>query len=235
MAILKIDATDLPVVKFADSDLVQQGDEVFTFGFPFGIKGDVSFKDGTVSRKFIYNESTYIETSAEIHPGNSGGPLVNKFGEVVGINTGKLGDSVNGIILGESIKLAIPINVANNLVPWLKSQIRSSLSFTSDCAIQKARGFVTIYNFHNKPQSLIATTRLTSQSGLIFRIDENIVVPSVKSVNGEDVPGEIKVSMTADKIGLEYKIEPDKFSIPGLWEGLQDKIYGVSLQPTICN
>jgi S1-C subfamily serine protease len=236
IAILKIDATNLPVVEFANSDVAQQGDEVFTFGFPFGIKGDVSFKEGTISRRLTEKGQTYIETSAEIHPGNSGGPLVNKFGKVIGVNTGKLGDSVKGIILGESIKFAIPINVASNLVPWLKSKTRSSLSFTSDCASQRARGFVTVYSLLSSPQKMIATTRLTPSSGLIFRIDEDIFVPPAKIVSGEIIPGEIKVSMTADKMGSEYKIGPSTFTIPGFaGTDKYDKLYAKSFQPTTCN
>jgi hypothetical protein len=62
-----------------------------------------------------------LETSAEIHPGNSGGPLVNKLGQVIGINTAIFGRSIEGVSLGETIKLAIPINVAKNLIPELKN------------------------------------------------------------------------------------------------------------------
>lgn len=117
LAVIKIDTTkQLAKVEFADSDKVQQGDNVFTFGFPFGIEGDVSFKEGTISRRI----EGYFETSAEIHPGNSGGPLVDRYGQVIGVNTAIFGKSVGGVQLGETIKLAIPINIAKNLVGDLK-------------------------------------------------------------------------------------------------------------------
>jgi len=117
LAVIKLDTTkQLPKVEFGDSDKVQQGDNVFTFGFPFGIEGDVSFKEGTISRRI----EGYFETSAEIHPGNSGGPLVDRYGQVIGINTAIFGKSVSGIQLGETIKLAIPINIARDLVNDLK-------------------------------------------------------------------------------------------------------------------
>lgn len=236
IAILKIDAINLPVVEFANSDMAQQGDEVFTFGFPFGIKGDVSFKEGTISRRLTEKGLTYIETSAEIHPVNSGGPLVNKLGKVVGVNTGKLGDSIKGVILGESIKFAIPINVANNQMVRLKSQIRSSVSFTADCTTQRARGFITVYSLLSFPQTMIASTRLTPPSGLIFRIDENIVIPPAKIVDGEIVAGSVRVSMTADKVGSEYKIGPSTFSVPGFLGGDRyDKLYAKTFQSTTCN
>ncbi|MDO8561133.1 MAG: trypsin-like peptidase domain-containing protein [bacterium] len=120
LAILKVDGGDLPTVELGNSDTAEQGDEVFTLGYPFGLEGDVSFKEGTISRRISDGSTTYLETSAEIHPGNSGGPLVNRLGKVIGINTAIFGKSIKGIIFGESIKLAIPINSAKNVIPELK-------------------------------------------------------------------------------------------------------------------
>lgn len=120
LAILKIVGSGFSKVTLGDSDNVVQGDDVFTLGYPFGLEGDVSFKEGTISRRISDGNATYLETSAEIHPGNSGGPLVNKYGEIVGINSASYGQSIKGVNIGETIKLAIPINVAKNLIPELK-------------------------------------------------------------------------------------------------------------------
>ena len=121
IAILKISGQNFPFVKFGDSDAIAQGNNVFTLGFPFGLEGDVSFKEGTISRRISDGDVTYLETSAEIHPGNSGGPLVNHFGEVVGINSAGFGKSIEGVTIGETIKLAIPINVVKGLISDLKT------------------------------------------------------------------------------------------------------------------
>lgn len=121
LAILKIVGNDFPKVTMGDSDSVAQGEDVFTLGYPFGLEGDVSFKEGTISRRISDGDATYLETSAEIHPGNSGGPLVNKYGEVIGVNTASYGQSIKGVTVGETIKLAIPINIAKGLIPELKS------------------------------------------------------------------------------------------------------------------
>ena len=121
LAVLKITGSNFPKVIFGNSDNVVQGEDVFTLGYPFGLEGDVSFKEGTISRKIIDDDMTYLETSAEIHPGNSGGPLVNKYGEVIGVNTAALGQTIEGVTLGETIKLAIPINVAKSILSELKS------------------------------------------------------------------------------------------------------------------
>lgn len=83
---------------------------------------------------------------------------------------------------------------------------------------------------------MVATTRVATPSGLIFRIDEDILVPVAKFVNGVLVPGEMKVSMTADKIGSDYKIGPSSYSIPGFaGTDKYDKLYAKSYQSTTCN
>ncbi len=147
LAILKIIGSNFPFVTLGNSDAVAQGDDVFTLGYPFGLEGDVSFKEGTISRRISSDDVTYLETSAEIHPGNSGGPLVNKYGEVVGINTASYGQIIDGVAVGETIKLAIPINVAKMLISQLKAgrnividhtQYESQSSGGSDTAIDFA-------------------------------------------------------------------------------------------------
>ncbi|PIQ68836.1 MAG: hypothetical protein COV91_02050 [Candidatus Taylorbacteria bacterium CG11_big_fil_rev_8_21_14_0_20_46_11] len=122
LALLKISASGLSPAFLGDSDLVEQGDSVFTFGYPLGIEGDVAFKDGTLSRRQKINGTAYLEISAQILPGNSGGPLVNQGGEVIGINTLAIGAlKVSGILIGETLKYAIPVNVAKGLIPELKN------------------------------------------------------------------------------------------------------------------
>jgi serine protease Do len=89
IAVIKIDASGLPIAVLGDSDKVEQGDWVLAIGSPFGLQqtltaGIVS-ATGRELRESTYNH--YIQTDASINPGNSGGPLVDMQGEVVGINT----------------------------------------------------------------------------------------------------------------------------------------------------
>ena len=84
---------------------------------------------------------------------------------------------------------------------------------------KKATGQVTIYNKSNKDQALVATTRLTSPDNKLFRLVSTVNVPA---------NGEVQVVVEADQEGDEYLIEPTRFIIPGLWEGLREKIYGES-------
>lgn len=105
VAILKLDSSGIySSAKLGDSDTLVQGDEVFLLGFPLGVEGDVSFKEGTISRKFTDTDIPYLEMSAEAHPGNSGGPLIDRYGKVVGMHTFSYGT------VSEKIKFSIAIN-----------------------------------------------------------------------------------------------------------------------------
>src|ERR1700759_2042096 len=116
LAVIKVDAGELPAISWGDSTKLEPGQTVLAFGSPFGslqfsvTRGIVSALDrpnmfrGADARK----PGGYIQTDAAINPGNSGGPLVNVHGELVGINTGIMTDS--GSFAGAGF--AIPEQIA---------------------------------------------------------------------------------------------------------------------------
>ncbi len=114
IAVIKIDAKDLPVVQLGDSDAVRVGQFAFAIGAPF--KLDYTFTYGVVSGKSRsklfatggYSISDYIQTDASINPGNSGGPLCDIDGKVIGMNT-----LINGMNRG--LGFAIPSNMAREI------------------------------------------------------------------------------------------------------------------------
>ncbi len=118
LAVLKIEADDLIPALWGDSDALQVGELVWAIGNPFGLDNSLTF--GIVSAKARrgltaenrYNE--YLQTDAAVNPGNSGGPLVNMKGEVVGINTAIVGPTFQGI------SFAIPSNVARRIYERIK-------------------------------------------------------------------------------------------------------------------
>ncbi|MEO1962501.1 MAG: DegQ family serine endoprotease [Cycloclasticus sp.] len=119
VALLKVDATDLPVVKLGSSKDLKVGEWVFAIGSPFGF--DSSVTAGIVSAKGRSlpkeNYVPFIQTDVAINPGNSGGPLFNLAGEVVGINSQIY--SRSGGFMG--LSFAIPIDVAMNVSNQLKN------------------------------------------------------------------------------------------------------------------
>jgi len=121
IALLKLEAADLPFVEFGDSEAVRVGDWVLAIGSPFGLEfsaaaGIVSAKGRSVPGNSAYNYMAFIQTDVAINQGNSGGPLFNLEGDVVGINSQIL-SSTGG---SNGISFSIPSNVAMNVVAQLK-------------------------------------------------------------------------------------------------------------------
>jgi serine protease Do len=121
MAVVKIDATDLPVVKLGDSTKVNVGDWAIAVGNPFGLEHTVTV--GVISAKareidLSLNRRSpgdYFQTDASINPGNSGGPLCDIYGRVIGINNAIYSRSGGNIGIG----FAIPINTARDIADRL--------------------------------------------------------------------------------------------------------------------
>lgn len=117
LAVIKIAANELAAASLGDSDKVEQGDIAIAIGAPHGLfhtatEGIISYvgRRGTGTGSLVPN---YLQTSAAINHGNSGGPLIDLQGRVIGINTWKLSDDGQDSIDG--IGFAIPINVARRV------------------------------------------------------------------------------------------------------------------------
>ncbi len=118
IAVVKIDAKNLPVVPMADSDKVQVGDVVLAVGNPFGVGQTVT--EGIVSAKNrgnmgIEDYEDFIQTDAAINPGNSGGALVDVDGRLIGINTAILSRSGGS----QGVGFAVPSDLARTVMESL--------------------------------------------------------------------------------------------------------------------
>lgn len=114
LALIKIDAEELPALQFGDSDALEVGEWVIAIGSPLGLAQTVT--RGVVSAKSRPGLSDFIQTDAPINRGNSGGALINIRGELVGINTLILTSGSPGNI---GIGFAISSNIAQSLMPDL--------------------------------------------------------------------------------------------------------------------
>jgi serine protease Do len=137
VALIKVDATGLPVVRFGDSDRLQVGEWVVAIGSPFSENLAHTVTAGIVSAKGrtqvgIVDFEDFIQTDAAINPGNSGGALVNLRGELIGVNTAIA--TRNGFYQG--VGFAIPVNMCRKVMDdllnrgkvvrgWLGVQIQS--------------------------------------------------------------------------------------------------------------
>ncbi len=120
LALLKIEATGLPVLPLGDSDRLQVGEPVMAIGNPFGLEQTVTTGIVSAKERFIgsgpYDD--FIQTDASINPGNSGGPLIDSRGAAVGINTAIFSESGGSVGIG----FAIPINLAKTVLLQLRER-----------------------------------------------------------------------------------------------------------------
>ena len=114
LAVLKIDASNLPVIHMADPDQLRPGDVVLAIGNPFGLNQTVTMGIVSAIGRQLNSSSAedFIQTDAAINLGNSGGALVNAEGELVGINTLLIGKAAGA----EGIGFAIPVTTAKKVL-----------------------------------------------------------------------------------------------------------------------
>jgi serine protease Do len=119
LAVLKVEATDLTPVEWADSERAEPGEFVWAVGSPFGLErsitsGILSAKNraGLVGTAY----QNFLQTDTAVNPGNSGGPLVNTEGRVIGVNTAIVGEAYQGI------SFAVPSSVARQVTDRLMAE-----------------------------------------------------------------------------------------------------------------
>ena len=184
LALLKIEADNLPTLDFADPDNLKVGAWVLAIGSPFGL--DYSVTAGIVSaigRSISSAESTsyvpFIQTDVAINPGNSGGPLFNLDGQVVGINSQIYSRSGGSI----GLSFAIPVSVANNVVKQLKNNGK----------VQRGWLGVGIQSVNKK---LAEALDLPGPQGALV----TAVVPDSPAEKSDIKPGDVIVSFDAQTI-----------------------------------
>ena len=124
LAVLRIEASGLTPAEFGDSDALQVGDAVVAIGDPLGVQLRGTMTDGIVSainRDLTVGDRTMtlIQTNAALNNGNSGGPLINCYGQVIGINTMKMGSYSTYSASVEGLGFAIPIEAAKPILDEL--------------------------------------------------------------------------------------------------------------------
>lgn len=120
IALLKINEQNLPIIKIGNASEIKVGEWVVAIGAPFGFENSVTAGIISAKKRSIDGDSSYtpyIQTDVAVNPGNSGGPLLNLKGQVIGINSQIFSDT--GAYMG--ISFAVPVDVAMAVVNQLKS------------------------------------------------------------------------------------------------------------------
>ena len=193
VAVLKIDAHDLPAITFADSDQIEVGDVVLAIGNPFGVgqtvtKGIIS----ALSRNSLgINEyENFIQTDAAINQGNSGGALVDSSGRLVGINT--LIFSRSGGFQG--VGFAVPSNLARSVLERL---IKTG---------KVTRGYIGVHLQLEITPELAETFNLPDQNGAMITEVNPDTPAGVAGLKNGDVIREVDGKKIADRSQLRLTI-----------------------------
>jgi serine protease Do len=158
IAVVKVDAKDLPAVTFADTAKIEVGDRVLAIGNPFGIGETVT--SGIVSAKGrrvgilsdVRGYENFIQTDAAINPGNSGGALVDIDGRLIGINTAIL--SRNGGFQG--VGLAVPANLVSQVAEGLVKEGKVVRGFLGVSVQDITPALAESFNLHSRQGALVA-------------------------------------------------------------------------------
>ena len=171
LAVLKIKATGLTAAEFGDSDELKLGESVIAIGNPLGFELMDTVTSGIVSginREITINDKamTLLQTDAAINSGNSGGPLINKYGQVIGINSSKMSASYSETSI-EGIGFAIPSNEVAQIVDDIMEY-----------------GYVT-----GKPQLGISCQDVTETISKMYNLPVGVYVTTVTDGSAADKAG----------------------------------------------
>ncbi|MBR5684244.1 MAG: trypsin-like peptidase domain-containing protein [Ruminococcus sp.] len=198
LAVLKIDETDLTAAEFGNSDELMLGESVIAIGNPLGFDLMDTVTGGMISglgRHITINDKTMnlIQTDAAINSGNSGGPLINKYGQVIGINSSKMSSSYGSSEASiEGIGFAIPSNLTANVIDDLMKY-----------------GYVT-----GKPQLGISCYDVTETAAKMYNLPVGIFVSDVKKGSGAEKAGlqngDIIVALNGKKVKSYEELSAEK-------------------------
>ena len=217
LALLKVEADDLPVADLGNSDKLKIGEWVLAIGSPFGFEHSVTAGIVSAKGRNLSNDNyvPFIQTDVAINPGNSGGPLFNLDGQVVGINSQIY--SRSGGFMG--LSFAIPINVAMEVVEQLKEKGQVSRGWLGVVIHDVSRDLATSLGL-DKPEGAIVAKVLpdgpADQGGIragdvIKEFDGKSITKAanLRHAVGRTAPGtevEVEIVRAGDDKTLEFEI-----------------------------
>ena len=218
LAVIRIDGDNYPVAELGDSDAVEVGQIVFTFGSPFSFSGSVSqgIVSGLGRELHLSSIEDLIQTDAAMNPGNSGGPLVNISGEVIGINKAI---ATQGVQQSAGIGFSIPINLARSIMgdlintgKWTRGYLGIQMNSISEDQAKQ-------YNLPNTKGVLVANVVEKSPADLAGILVYDVIV----TFNGKPVASidELRRMVALTRIG-------DKVPVKVIREG-KEKVLTVTI------
>jgi serine protease Do len=207
LAVMKVEASDLPIATLGDSSALKVGDDVIAIGNALALEGGptvtrgiVSAEDRTITAENGLRLEHVIQTDTAINPGNSGGPLVNSAGEVVGINTAVAGDAQN-------IGFSIAINAAKPIIEELRQGTTRSRPFLGVKMFTVTPSIAQELGLKTESGALVA--EVTAGSGAeVSGLRNGDVITSIdgKEVKAaEDVTSAVNSHQPGEEIKVAYR------------------------------
>lgn len=208
IAVVKVDAKDLPTAKFGNSDEVVVGEPAIAIGNPMGLEFQGSVTVGVISalnRTLELNDKRVklFQTDAAISPGNSGGALVNAEGEVIGINSAKL--ATNGV---EGMAFAIPINTVKTIIDELMAKGYVARPYLGVTIFDKPTAARYGYQLSIDKGVYVFQVSLESPAGRAG-LQRGDVILSIDDKEVNSV-AEVRSDIAARKVGDKVKVKYDR-------------------------
>ena len=186
LAVLKVEAEGLQAAEFGDSSVLQVGDSVAAIGDPLGTALRGTMTDGIISainRDLTVNDRTMslIQTNAALNNGNSGGPLINCYGQVIGINTMKMSNFYSLSTTVEGIGFAIPIDTAKPIIDELieKGYVSGRPAIGIDGETLPA----TYRIYYRLPQGIYVTRVYRNSDAAAKGVSEGDIITAINGVS----------------------------------------------------
>lgn len=204
LAVIRIDAPQLAHVRLADSENLRVGQIVIAIGNPLGFQASVTAGVISALGRSMHAQSgrlidNIIQTDAALNPGNSGGPLVNSAGEVIGVNTAMIRPA-------QGICFAIASNTARFVAGWLirDGKIRRSYIGVAGQNVPIHRRIVRFYNLPRETGVLVVSVEKESPAAKAGLREGDLIV----AFNGEPIGSihELHKRLMAEQIGVESKM-----------------------------
>ena len=202
VAVLKIDAKNLPTVPLGNSRNLQVGEWVLAIGSPFGLESTVTA--GVVSaksRSLPDGSVPFIQTDVAVNPGNSGGPLFNTRGEVVGINS-QIYSQTGGY---QGLSFAIPIDVAERIKDQIVKTGEVKHAKLGVTVQEVGQAFADSFNLESPEGALVANVERGGPADKAGLKSGDVI----RSLNGQpiiasgDLPGMLSVAQPGQKVKLD--------------------------------
>ncbi len=212
LAVIQIEAKDLPFLPLGDSDATEVGEQVVAIGNPYGFEstvtaGIVSAKNRTLQAPGV-NFQGFLQTDAAINPGNSGGPLIDMNGSVIGMNTAI-------IPYAQGIGFAIPVNMAKQVMDDLIKHGEVRRGWLGATVQPLTVPLVEAYKIPVKEGSIIADIQPDSPADKfgLKRGDVIVKIGDREVKSSEDVVYAVRNKLAGDKVDFEIYRDGKKINV----------------------